>query len=58
MSDHGARPSSAHTRGHSAWWLLWGLVPFVGVAVLFVTIACIYGQEKPNDYGLPEGRSG
>ena len=47
-----------HDRGHSAWWLLWGLVPFVGVVVLFATIACMYGQEEPNGYGLPEGRSG
>jgi uncharacterized membrane protein YhaH (DUF805 family) len=44
-----------HDRGHSAWWLLWALVPLVGAIVLFVTICCLRGDGGPNRYGPPEG---
>jgi uncharacterized membrane protein YhaH (DUF805 family) len=40
-----------HDRGHSAWWLLWILVPCVGAIVLFVQTACLRGHDAPNQYG-------
>jgi uncharacterized membrane protein YhaH (DUF805 family) len=43
-----------HDRGHDAWWLLWGLVPFVGGLVLLV-LTCQRGDEGYNRYGDPEG---
>jgi len=45
-----------HDRGHSAWWLLWVLMPLVGAIVLFVTIGCLRGDGGPNHYGPSEGR--
>jgi uncharacterized membrane protein YhaH (DUF805 family) len=48
--------SRLHDRGHSAWWLLWGLVPLVGAVVLFVQVGCLRGDGGPNRYGPPEGQ--
>ena len=42
-----------HDRHHSAWWLLWVLVPLVGLLVLFVQNAILPGLSGPNRYGPP-----
>lgn len=39
-----------HDIGRSAWWILIGLVPFVGWIVLLV-FACIPGTTGANQYG-------
>jgi uncharacterized membrane protein YhaH (DUF805 family) len=45
-----------HDRSHSAWWLLWALVPLVGAVVLVVQVGGLRGDGGPNRYGPPEGR--
>jgi uncharacterized membrane protein YhaH (DUF805 family) len=45
-----------HDRDHSAWWLLWALVPGIGTLVLFVTIALLGTDPRPNRYGPPPAR--
>ncbi|MGY1837989.1 MULTISPECIES: DUF805 domain-containing protein [unclassified Modestobacter] len=42
-----------HDRGHSAWWLLIGLIPLVGGLVLLVQLGFLPGEERTNDYGPP-----
>ncbi|MGY1842607.1 DUF805 domain-containing protein [Modestobacter sp. SYSU DS0875] len=42
-----------HDRGHSAWWLLIGLIPLVGVLILVVQVGFLPGEERTNDYGPP-----
>jgi uncharacterized membrane protein YhaH (DUF805 family) len=44
-----------HDRGHSAWWLLWFLLPVVGVIVLLVQNAFLRGDGGPNRYGPAPG---
>lgn len=41
-----------HDRGHSAWWLLFGLIPLAGGIVLLVQM-CLPGEAGPNAYGPP-----
>ena len=41
-----------HDRGHSAWWLLFNLLPFAGPIVLLVQM-CLRGEPGPNRYGPP-----
>lgn len=45
-----------HDRGHSAWWLLWFLLPLVGVIVLLVQNGFLRGDGGPNKYGPPAGQ--
>jgi uncharacterized membrane protein YhaH (DUF805 family) len=45
-----------HDRGHSAWWLLWMLVPVVGWFLLFVQNGFLRGDGGPNRYGAAPGR--
>ncbi|SDO34056.1 DUF805 domain-containing protein [Geodermatophilus sp. DSM 45219] len=45
-----------HDRGHSAWWLLWMLVPLVGWLVLFIQNGFLAGHPVPNRYGSPPGQ--
>ena len=40
-----------HDRNHSAWWLLWTLLPVVGWIVLFVQCGFLVGQGGTNHYG-------
>ena len=40
-----------HDRGHSAWWLLWLLLPLAGAIVLLVQIGFLRGDASPNQYG-------
>ena len=40
-----------HDRGHSAWWLLWALLPVVGAILLFVQSGFLRGDGGPNRYG-------
>ncbi|RBY93492.1 hypothetical protein DQ237_17975 [Blastococcus sp. TF02-8] len=40
-----------HDRDHSAWWLLWNLVPGIGWLVLVVTVGLLGSQPRPNRYG-------
>ncbi|MCZ2822372.1 DUF805 domain-containing protein [Modestobacter sp. VKM Ac-2977] len=42
-----------HDRDHSAWWLLWGIVPVFGWLVLFITCGFLGTQPQPNRYGPP-----
>ena len=43
-----------HDRGHSAWWLLFNLLPIAGPIVLLVQM-CLAGEPDPNAYGPPPG---
>jgi uncharacterized membrane protein YhaH (DUF805 family) len=45
-----------HDRGHSAWWLLWMLLPLVGWLVLFIQNGFLAGQLVRNRYGYPPGQ--
>ncbi|WP_299952320.1 DUF805 domain-containing protein [uncultured Modestobacter sp.] len=46
-----------HDRGHSAWWLLFLLLPVIGWIVLIVQTWFLPGQPHDNGYGpLPAGR--
>ena len=45
-----------HDRGHSAWWLLWLLLPLVGVIVLLVQNGFLRGDGGPNKYGPATGQ--
>jgi uncharacterized membrane protein YhaH (DUF805 family) len=42
-----------HDRDHSAWWLLWLLIPGVGSLVLFVVVGLLGTDPRPNSYGWP-----
>jgi uncharacterized membrane protein YhaH (DUF805 family) len=42
-----------HDRDHSAWWLLWSLLPGIGWVVLVVTICFLGTQPRTNRYGPP-----
>ena len=44
-----------HDRNHSAWWLLWLLVPGFGPLVLFVQNGFLVGMGGANWYGPPPG---
>lgn len=44
-----------HDRNHSAWWLLFGLIPVVGGILLFVQTGFLRGDGGPNRYGPPPG---
>jgi len=46
-----------HDRGHSAWWLLWFLLPLVGWLVLFVQNGFLRGDGGPNRYGPAPDRA-
>ena len=43
-----------HDRGHSAWWLLFVLLPVVGWLILIVETGFLAGDPKPNRYGPPQ----
>lgn len=45
-----AMATRLHDRGHSAWWLLWGLLPIAGPIVLLVQ-TCLAGEPGANRYG-------
>jgi uncharacterized membrane protein YhaH (DUF805 family) len=40
-----------HDRGHSAWWLLWFLLPGIGWLVLLILNGFLAGSGAPNKYG-------
>jgi uncharacterized membrane protein YhaH (DUF805 family) len=42
-----------HDRGLSAWWLLVGVVPYVGGVALLVVNGFLRGDGGPNRYGPP-----
>jgi uncharacterized membrane protein YhaH (DUF805 family) len=42
-----------HDRSHSAWWLLFGLIPLVGGILLLVQTGFLRGDGGPNRYGPP-----
>ncbi|CCH90169.1 conserved membrane protein of unknown function [Modestobacter italicus] len=42
-----------HDRDHSAWWLLFGLIPLVGGILLLIQTGFLPGTEGPNSYGPP-----
>ena len=46
-----------HDRDHSAWWLLWALLPVIGWLVLIVQTWFLPGTAGPNRYGPPTGRA-
>jgi uncharacterized membrane protein YhaH (DUF805 family) len=43
-----------HDRDHSAWWLLWYLLPVIGWLLLLVQIGFLPGTPGGNSYGPPE----
>jgi uncharacterized membrane protein YhaH (DUF805 family) len=43
-----------HDRDHSAWWLLWVLLPLIGWLVLIVQTWFLPGTPGPNKYGPPQ----
>jgi uncharacterized membrane protein YhaH (DUF805 family) len=45
-----------HDIDKTAWWLLIGLIPFVGAIILLV-FACTPGTQGPNQYG-PDPKAG
>lgn len=47
-----AQVTRLHDRGHSAWWLLFDLLPFAGPIVLLVQM-CLPGDSGSNRYGPP-----
>jgi uncharacterized membrane protein YhaH (DUF805 family) len=49
-----AQVTRLHDREHSAWWLLFFLLPFAGSIVLLVQM-CLPGDPGPNAYGPPPG---
>jgi uncharacterized membrane protein YhaH (DUF805 family) len=44
-----------HDRGMPAWWLLLGLVPYLGELALLVFTGFLRGDGGPNRYGPPTG---
>jgi uncharacterized membrane protein YhaH (DUF805 family) len=42
-----------HDRDHSAWWLLFGLIPVVGGILLLVQTGFLPGTAGPDKYGPP-----
>jgi uncharacterized membrane protein YhaH (DUF805 family) len=42
-----------HDRDHSAWWLLWSLLPVIGWVVLVVTVCLLGTRPRTNRYGPP-----
>ncbi|MCW2675948.1 MAG: conserved rane protein of unknown function [Modestobacter sp.] len=42
-----------HDRGHSAWWLMFALIPLVGAILLLVQTGFLRGDGGPNRYGPP-----
>jgi uncharacterized membrane protein YhaH (DUF805 family) len=48
-----ANVTRLHDRGHSAWWLLFGLIPLVGGILLLVQMGFLRGDGGPNRYGPP-----
>ena len=42
-----------HDRDHSAWWLLWNLVPGLGWLVLVITVGLLGTEPRRNYYGPP-----
>jgi uncharacterized membrane protein YhaH (DUF805 family) len=46
-----------HDRNKSGWWMLIGLIPYVGAVWSFVENGCLSGTPGPNKYGPdPLGR--
>jgi uncharacterized membrane protein YhaH (DUF805 family) len=50
-----ASATRLHDRGMSAWWLLLGLVPYLGGLALLVLNGFLRGDGGPNRYGPPHG---
>ena len=48
-----ASATRLHDRGMPAWWLLLGLVPYVGGLALLVLNGFLRGDGGPNRYGPP-----
>ena len=48
-----AMTTRLHDRDHSAWWLLWNLLPGIGWLVLVVTVGLLGSQPRTNRYGPP-----
>ena len=42
-----------HDRDHSAWWLLWNLLPVWGWLVLVITLGFLGSRPHANRYGPP-----
>jgi uncharacterized membrane protein YhaH (DUF805 family) len=40
-----------HDRGKSGWWILIGLIPFIGGVWTLVECGCLRGTMGPNPYG-------
>jgi len=40
-----------HDHGKSGWWVLIGLIPYLGGLISFVVLGCLRGNIGPNAYG-------
>jgi uncharacterized membrane protein YhaH (DUF805 family) len=48
-----------HDRNRSAWFLLLGLIPFIGGFILLADLGCLDGTQGPNRFGpSPKGIGG
>jgi uncharacterized membrane protein YhaH (DUF805 family) len=50
-----ASATRLHDRGMPAWWLLIGLVPYLGGLAMLVLNGFLRGDGGPNRYGPPHG---
>jgi uncharacterized membrane protein YhaH (DUF805 family) len=42
-----------HDRDKSGWWVLLGLIPFIGAIWLLIELGCLKGTPGPNRFGPP-----
>jgi len=40
-----------HDHGKSGWWILLGLIPYLGGLISFAVLGCLRGTVGPNAYG-------
>jgi uncharacterized membrane protein YhaH (DUF805 family) len=40
-----------HDRGRTAWWVMVGLIPFVGPIWSFFELGCLPGEREDNEFG-------
>ena len=53
-----ASATRLHDRGMPAWWLLLGLVPYIGGLAMLVINGFLRGDGGPNRYGPPQAALG
>ncbi|WP_104527653.1 DUF805 domain-containing protein [Blastococcus saxobsidens] len=58
VPDVAAMVTRLHDRDHSAWWLLWNVLPGIGWLVLVVTLGFLGSDARPHRYGPPPDHAG